>query len=45
MYMMINFNYKRSDYPKEKRMTYVKKYYDIISQFKINIPTPVMDQR
>ena len=23
-------------------MTYVKKYYDAISQFKINIPTPVM---
>ena len=22
-------------------MTYVKKYYDAISQFKINIPTPV----
>jgi ribonucleotide reductase alpha subunit len=23
-------------------MSYVKKYYDAISQFKINIPTPVM---
>ena len=23
-------------------MTYVKKYYDAISKFKINIPTPVM---
>jgi ribonucleoside-diphosphate reductase alpha chain len=31
-----------ADYPKEKRMTYVKKYYDAISTFKINIPTPVM---
>ena len=31
-----------AEYPKEKRMTYVKKYYDAISQFKINIPTPVM---
>lgn len=29
-------------YPKEKRMTYVKKYYEAISKFKINIPTPVM---
>jgi len=29
-------------YSKEKRMTYVKKYYDAISRFKINIPTPVM---
>ena len=27
---------------KTKRMTYVKKYYDAISKFKINIPTPVM---
>jgi len=31
-----------SKYSKEKRMTYVKKYYDAISRFKINIPTPVM---
>src|SRR5210317_1541410 len=31
-----------AQYPKNKRMTYVKKYYDAISQFKINIPTPVM---
>jgi len=30
------------DYPKETRLNYVKKYYDAISQFKINIPTPVM---
>jgi len=29
-------------YPKERRMSYVKKYYDAISTFKINIPTPVM---
>ena len=27
---------------KDKRMSYVKKYYDAISTFKINIPTPVM---
>jgi len=31
-----------ANYPKEKRITYVKKYYDAISKFKINIPTPVM---
>jgi ribonucleoside-diphosphate reductase alpha chain len=30
------------DYSNGKRMTYVKKYYDAISKFKINIPTPVM---
>ena len=41
MYMMIAATVF-ADYPKEKRMTYVKKYYDAISQFKINIPTPVM---
>ena len=41
MYMMIAATVF-ADYPKEKRMTYVKKYYDPISQFKINIPTPVM---
>ena len=31
-----------ADYPRKNRMSYVKKYYDAISQFKINIPTPVM---
>ena len=41
MYMLISAT-MFADYPKEKRMTYVKKYYDAISQFKINIPTPVM---
>ena len=30
------------DYPKETRLNYVKRYYDAISQFKINIPSPVM---
>ena len=41
MYMMIAatiFAY----YPKNKRMSYVKRYYDAISKFRINIPTPVM---
>ena len=41
MYMMISATLF-AKYPKERRMSYVKKYYDAISQFKINIPTPVM---
>ena len=41
MYMMIAATLF-AKYPKERRMSYVKKYYDAISQFKINIPTPVM---
>ncbi len=41
MYMMIAATVF-AQYPKQTRMTYVKKYYDAISTFKINIPTPVM---
>ena len=41
MYMMIAATLF-ADYPKNKRMTYVKRYYDAISTHKINIPTPVM---
>ena len=41
MYMMISATLF-AKYPKNKRMSYVKKYYDAISKFKINIPTPVM---
>ena len=41
MYMLISATIF-ANYSKEKRMTYVKKYYDAISRFKINIPTPVM---
>ena len=41
MYMMIAATLF-ADYPEKTRMTYVKKYYDAISQHKINIPTPVM---
>ena len=41
MYMMISATYLQN-IPKAKRMSYVKKYYDAISKFKINIPTPVM---
>ena len=41
MYMMISATLF-AEYPKKTRMSYVKKYYDAISTFKINIPTPVM---
>ena len=41
MYMIISATVF-AQYPKQTRMTYVKKYYDAISTFKINIPTPVM---
>ena len=41
MYMMIAATLF-ADYPAKTRMNYVKKYYDAISTFKINIPTPVM---
>ena len=41
MYMMIAATLF-ANYPKETRLTYVKKYYDATSLFKINIPTPVM---
>jgi ribonucleoside-diphosphate reductase alpha chain len=41
MYMMIAATLF-ADYPTKTRMSYVKKYYDAISQHKINIPTPVM---
>jgi ribonucleoside-diphosphate reductase alpha chain len=29
-------------YPEETRLSYVKRYYDAISLFKINVPTPIM---
>tara|TARA_B100000927_G_scaffold289976_1_gene287691 strand:- start:2236 stop:4560 length:2325 start_codon:yes stop_codon:yes gene_type:complete len=41
MYMMIAATIF-ADYPKEKRLSYVRRYYDATSLFKINIPTPVM---
>ena len=41
MYMMIAATLF-AKYPKDTRLDYVKKYYDAISLFKINIPTPVM---
>jgi len=41
MYMMIAATLF-AEYPVKTRLGYVKKYYDAISQHKINIPTPVM---
>ena len=41
MYMLISAVLFK-DYPSETRLNYVKRYYDAISQFKINIPTPIM---
>jgi len=41
MYMMIALTIF-AEYPKETRMSYVKRYYDAISKHKINIPTPIM---
>jgi ribonucleoside-diphosphate reductase alpha chain len=41
MYMMIALTIF-SEYPKETRMSYVRRYYDAISKHKINIPTPIM---
>ena len=41
MYMLISAILFR-DYKPEKRLKYVKKYYEAISTFKINIPTPIM---
>jgi len=41
MYLMIAATLFRN-YDKDKRLSYVKKYYNAISQHLINIPTPVM---
>jgi ribonucleoside-diphosphate reductase alpha chain len=41
MYLMIALTIF-AEYPKEKRLDYVKRYYDAISKHKINIPTPIM---
>ena len=41
MYMMIAATLFAA-YPEDTRMSYIKKYYDAISTFQINIPTPVM---
>ncbi|URQ88965.1 class 1a ribonucleoside-diphosphate reductase subunit alpha [Pseudoalteromonas sp. SCSIO 43101] len=31
-----------SDYPKETRIDYIKRFYDAVSTFKISLPTPIM---
>ena len=41
MYMLIAMTIF-AEYPKETRLSYVKRYYDAISKHKINIPTPIM---
>ena len=41
MYMMIALTIF-SEYPKETRLNYVRRYYDAISKHRINIPTPIM---
>ena len=41
MYMMIALTIF-SEYPKDKKMSYVKRYYDAISRHRLNIPTPIM---
>ena len=41
MYMLISATLFQK-YPKERRLSFVKRYYDAVSTFKINIPTPVM---
>jgi ribonucleoside-diphosphate reductase alpha chain len=41
MYMMIALT-MFAEYPKQTKMSYVKRYYDAISKHKINIPTPIM---
>ena len=41
MYMMIALTIF-AEYPKETRLSYVKRYYDAISKHRIHIPTPIM---
>ena len=41
MYMLIAMTLFRN-YDKENRLSYIQKYYNATSQFKINIPTPIM---
>ena len=41
MYIMIALTIFKN-YPKETRLSYVRRYYDAISKHKINIPTPIM---
>ena len=40
-YMLVSANIF-ANYPKETRLSYVKRYYDAISKHKINVPTPIL---
>ncbi len=31
-----------SNYPRETRLDYIKRFYDAVSTFKISLPTPIM---
>ena len=31
-----------SNYPRDTRLDYVKRFYDAVSTFKISLPTPIM---
>ena len=41
MYMLIAMTLF-VEYPEETRLSYVRKYYDAISKFKLSLPTPIM---
>jgi ribonucleoside-diphosphate reductase alpha chain len=41
MYMLISATIF-SEYPRESRLDYIRRYYNAISKHKINIPTPIM---
>ena len=41
MYMLIALTVFKN-YPKETRLSYIKRYYDASSRHKINLPTPIM---
>jgi ribonucleoside-diphosphate reductase alpha chain len=41
MYIMIALTIF-ANYPKEVRLSYVKRYYEVVSKHKINLPTPIM---
>ena len=41
MYIMIALTIF-AEYPKERRMDYVRRYYNAISKHRLNIPTPIM---
>ena len=40
-YMLISMTLF-AEYPKETRMSYVRKYYNAISKFQLSLPTPIM---